>query len=134
MTDKEALAAIEKEMGCMSEDPGRCCRTTCPSCRHFVDPEKFFDALAVAAKALREKVEAEKTEPLTWDELEKMSYQPVWITYLDGECVGAWALLGIVGSVGLYYDDSDSHDNYVERETYGTEVVAYRRPPAMEVK
>ena len=69
MTDKEALAAIEKEMGCMSEDPGRCCRTTCPSCRHFVDPEKFFDALAVAAKALREKVEAEaEGEPALYAE------------------------------------------------------------------
>lgn len=56
MTDREALAAIEKEMGCMSEDPGCCYRTTCASCEHFVLPAQFHVVLAVAAKVLREKV------------------------------------------------------------------------------
>lgn len=57
MTNKEALAAIEKEMGCRSEQGENCHTTFCLACPHFVDPEKLYDALGVAARVLRAKLE-----------------------------------------------------------------------------
>ena len=59
MTDKEALAAIEKELARSRANVKGCLDVPCVSCPHFVPPGKFFAALAVAAEVLRAKLEDE---------------------------------------------------------------------------
>ena len=92
MSDKEALAAIEKELACSRANVKGCLDVPCVSCPHFVPPEKFFTALAVAAQVLREKVKP--PEPLFTDDLMQMDGDPVWVE-AKGSGVTGWYLVDV---------------------------------------
>ncbi len=59
MKNEEALRVIETKLACLSRDPELCSLDTCIFCDYFVGRE-LKDALQVAAKVLREVVEAEE--------------------------------------------------------------------------
>ena len=87
---------------------------------------KVEDALEMARQALREKLEAEKEEPLTKEEMDcrRKKHLPVWAVELwTGENNSGWALAGTRNALSqdficaaLWYD------------TYGMEWIAYDHP------
>lgn len=77
-------------------------------------------------------------EPLTLDELREMDGEPVWCEWLlDADRrieYGAWFIV-VVGEYGLELKKPLDFGCYVcKNENYGTEWLAYRRPPEGELK
>lgn len=74
-------------------------------------------------------------EPLTLEELREMDGQPVWVKLLKPNKYinppTGWRILekSLAGTFGVW----DGEDNLVER-CYGTDWLAYRRPPEGEEK
>lgn len=76
-------------------------------------------AKEIAISALREKLEREKNEPLTLDELRKMYGEPVWVVWPDGRVKSQWWVIG----------DADWKVLEFFRD-YGKTHVAYRNKPS----
>lgn len=97
--------------------------------------DELLDAIEIAVANFRAQQEAEKNEPLTWDELCQMAGQPVFVKDLYSELYDDsdgcfWAIVSYCGenfeSIGLAHE-SDVGD-YGDKERYGKSWIAYRRP------
>lgn len=88
------------------------------------------EAARMAIEALKEKLEAEKNEPLTMEELEKMETGPVYVVPSDPWMVNhgwkewcVWLAKDKLAMIpGIEYKDWNLKD-------YGKEWIAYRREP-----
>lgn len=85
-----------------------------------LEPER----VAAAIEALKEKIEREKNEPLTFDELRRMRGKPVWVQPPDMPEYGRWA---IVRGAGEFNGDKMLfiENDFTCRE-YGRVWLAYR--------
>lgn len=85
------------------------------------------EACTVAVAALREKLEREKNEPLTIEELRKMDGEPVWIVGVSSinHFRGHWDICDWEnGEVILFPHCMETPD----KELYGISWLAYRHP------
>ncbi len=83
-------------------------------------------ALEMAIRALQAKLEAEKNEPLTLDELRDMDGVPVWFS-TDYETDKGWHICH--GEYQDRYIACDSGDCYDFRTFVEKRIVAYRHKP-----
>lgn len=87
---------------------------------YLIDRQFLFEAI-------KEKVEREKNEPLTLDELGKMRDEPVWVQSPGVPEYGRWAIVA-----GVDTDDGDKilylHSDFTCHE-YGRVWLAYRHKP-----
>lgn len=125
MTEKEALAVLEIQAidltglisGMRKENP-------------LVDVvQQRLDAIDLAQRALKERIERRENEPLTLEQLREMDGEPVWVRclklnkYIDPPV--KWRILekSITGAFGVW----DGENCLIERD-YGTDWLAYRHP------
>ena len=70
-----------------------------------------------------------QNEPLTWNELETMTNNPVYIVELERPNRCYWALVHKVSGSGVMLTSAIDLNDYGSHELYGQSWLAYRRPP-----
>lgn len=88
------------------------------------------EAYEIACQAMREKIERENPNPITWEEMKQMNEEPVYIVDLLGEGRTGWHILSWdYRKSGQYLVLSSRHCNGFLSEEYGETWVCYKYKP-----